>query len=52
MNRIGFAADESSVDEIERVCRMPGLDCEGIFMHFATADSGDKTFHIYSLKDS
>ena len=47
MNRIGFAADESSVDEIERVCRMPGLDCEGIFMHFATADSGDKTFsHI------
>lgn len=47
MNRIGFAADEASVDEIERVCRMPGLDCEGIFMHFATADSGDKTFsHI------
>lgn len=47
MNRIGFAADEASVDEIERVCRMPGLDCEGIFMHFATADSDDKTFsHI------
>lgn len=47
MNRIGFPADEDSVNEIEKICRLPGLDCEGIFMHFATADSSDKSFsHI------
>ena len=44
MNRIGFPVNEQSVDEIEEIKRYKGLDCEGIFMHFATADSADKTY--------
>ncbi len=44
MNRIGFFTDDSAVDEIERVCRLNNLSCDGIFMHFATADMKDKTY--------
>lgn len=44
MNRIGFFTDAGAVNEIEEVCRLDNLDCEGIFMHFATADMADKTF--------
>ena len=42
MSRLGFLCDEShiplSVDAIARVCALPGLDPEGIFMHFAVSD--------------
>lgn len=46
MSRIGFlyqnqSRDCRSVGEVERVCRMPGLNCEGIFTHFAVADEGN-----------
>ncbi len=44
MNRIGFPANEETVRELEEIHAMKGLDCEGIFMHFATADEADKTF--------
>lgn len=44
MNRIGFPVNAQSVDEIKKICGLPGLCCQGIFMHFATADSRDKTF--------
>lgn len=44
MNRIGFPVNETSADEIERVYKLPNLDCEGVFMHFATADCADKSF--------
>lgn len=38
MNRLGFRADESSVDDIAEACGLPGLCCDGIFTHFARAD--------------
>lgn len=44
MNRIGFPADTDSVNAIEEITGYENLDCEGIFMHFATADSSDKTY--------
>ena len=44
MNRIGFPVNARSVDEIEEIKGYEGLDCEGIFMHFATADSIDKAY--------
>lgn len=44
MNRIGFLAAEESVDIIEKITELKGLDCEGIFMHFATSDCSDKAF--------
>lgn len=44
MNRIGFPTNSQSIDEIEEITAYDGLDCEGIFMHFATADCEDKTY--------
>lgn len=44
MNRIGFPTNSQSIDEIEEITGYDGLDCEGIFMHFATADCEDKTY--------
>ena len=46
MSRIGFFyqdpnRDSHTIDEIEQVCKLPGLIAEGIFTHFAVADEGD-----------
>lgn len=57
MGRIGFDSDSESIDEIERISKLPNINIEGIFSHFACADSDDKTsaneqerkfFHILS----
>nr|WP_319487353.1 alanine racemase [uncultured Caproiciproducens sp.] len=46
MSRIGFmyqnpGRDADVIDEIEKVCKLPSLDAEGIFTHFAVADEGN-----------
>ncbi|TQI68620.1 alanine racemase [Clostridium sp. KNHs216] len=46
MSRIGFmyqnpVRDGDVIDEIETVCKLPSLDPEGIFTHFAVADEGN-----------
>lgn len=45
MSRIGFyyhdEEQDAAADQIARVCRLPGLLPEGIFMHFASADEGE-----------
>lgn len=41
MSRIGFQVTESSADDCARIARLPGIVCEGLFSHFATADSAD-----------
>ncbi|MBQ3928872.1 MAG: alanine racemase [Clostridia bacterium] len=60
MSRIGFMyqnieRDAVSVDQIERVCRMPHLIHEGVFTHFAVSDEGDEgraaTIHQYECFD-
>lgn len=43
MSRIGMSAEDSSVLEAERISRLPGIQIEGIFTHFATADEADKS---------
>ncbi len=35
---------QNSVQEVESISRLSGLTVEGIFTHFATADSADKTY--------
>ena len=35
---------QSTVQTIESITRLPGLTVEGIFTHFATADSADKSY--------
>lgn len=40
----GLALDPDRVQTACRIARMPGLDLEGIFTHFASADSTDTAF--------
>ena len=47
MSRLGFFyqdlnRDEKAIDEIAKVCKLEGLNPEGIFTHFAVADEGEK----------
>ncbi|MGL5576459.1 MAG: alanine racemase [Sarcina sp.] len=43
MGRIGFLPNED-LEDIIKVCSLPGLDIVGIFTHFSTADEKDKTY--------
>ena len=53
MSRLGFLctgqAGERAGEEIARLCRLPGLEPEGIFTHFANAD-GDETFTMLQFQ--
>ena len=44
MSRIGFPCLEEAAKEINEAARLPGLVPEGIFSHFALADSKDKSY--------
>ena len=41
MSRLGFQATEESLDICEKIAALPGIRAEGLFSHFATADSSD-----------
>ncbi len=41
MSRLGFQVTEEHADLCAAIARLPGLCAEGLFSHFATADSGD-----------
>ena len=43
MSRIGFHVSEESADLCMHIARMPGINAEGLFSHFATADEQDLT---------
>ncbi len=43
MSRIGFQITEQDADICAQISRLPGIAAEGIFSHFATADSDDLT---------
>lgn len=44
MGRIGFIPGEESIRIIESINRLPGVELEGIFTHFAVADRKDKSY--------
>ena len=44
MGRIGFPPVDSSIDKIEKISKLPNLEIEGIFTHFAKADEVDKAY--------
>lgn len=50
MSRIGFMADEESADIVKRISTLEDVDIEGIFTHFASSDSADKTMAQGQLK--
>ena len=41
MSRIGFQGTEKAADDCADIANMPGLEIEGLFSHFATADEED-----------
>lgn len=41
MSRIGFQVTEADADICAEIAALPGLTAEGLFSHFATADSYD-----------
>ena len=43
MSRIGFQPSEESADTCAKIAALPGLQAEGLFSHFATADCADLT---------
>lgn len=44
MTRLGFYPDEDSVIQIEEIYKLPNIEIEGIFTHFAQADDSDRTY--------
>lgn len=51
MTRIGIHPDERGMALIRQIQALPGLEIEGIFTHFATADEADRTkaYHQMTL---
>lgn len=43
MTRIGIHPDDDGIELIRQIAALPGLEIEGVFTHFATADEADKT---------
>lgn len=41
MSRIGFQVKEAEADICLEISRLRGIECEGLFSHFATADTPD-----------
>lgn len=50
MSRIGFSDSAESADIIERISKLPYIEIEGIFTHFACADSKDKSSALEQKK--
>ncbi len=46
LGRIGFQPDKQSLDAIGEIKRMPNINVEGIFTHFALADSKNKRYTV------
>ncbi len=44
MGRLGYRVNAESADEIVDISKLPGLEVNGMFTHFSTADETDKTY--------
>lgn len=44
MGRIGFQPDEEAADTVAAIAKLPGIEIEGLFTHFAKADENDKSY--------
>ena len=44
MNRVGFSADEKSLNEIIQISKLENIEIEGIFTHFSCADETSKDY--------
>jgi len=52
MSRLGFVCEgehfKDAAEKIAEVCRLPGLDAEGIFTHFAVSDEEGEVYEAYT----
>ena len=46
MSRIGFLPTDESIDKIAAIKKLPNLEIEGIFTHFANSDSSDESMTL------
>ncbi|MGL4362741.1 MAG: alanine racemase [Cellulosilyticaceae bacterium] len=44
MGRIGFLANPESIEDVKRIMKLPFINVEGIFTHFATSDEQDQSY--------
>lgn len=44
MSRFGLVPEESSIGFISEICALPNICADGIYTHFASADSSDPSF--------
>ena len=50
MGRIGMEPDGKGADLAARIASLPGIEAEGLFTHFATADEADKSETLRQLE--
>lgn len=50
MSRIGFLVNDKSLEDILKISRLPSIEIEGIFTHFAKADEKDDDFTDLQFK--
>jgi len=44
MGRLGILPEKEMINDVTRMAKLPGIEIEGIYTHFATADFMDKTY--------
>lgn len=49
-HRLGFPDCDESVETIKRIAKLPFLECEGIFSHFALANDEENHRQFYALQ--
>ena len=50
MGRIGLLPDETGLNSVREMSKLPNIILEGIFSHFSTADEKDKSYSEYQIK--
>lgn len=51
MGRIGFLPDlQESIEDIKKIKELPGMEIEGMFTHFSTADTLDKSSAMEQIR--
>lgn len=50
MSRIGFTDTQESIKTIKQILKLPNIEIEGVFSHFACADETDKTSTLKQLE--
>ena len=49
MTRIGFDLSDASVEAIKAIAALPNIEIEGIYSHFAAADSADQHYSLLQI---